>query len=130
MDGSISFDRQSDSENIDELITRRYDTAARFWSQDSSTDIMIFDPLRQSLLLCAIPVSFLQGGGPDISWSYIFKVLEAIIVDTGTVFDKNGKEYARSSVGMPAAGDYDYRKLGEFRGSLLPPSTTSLSADI
>ncbi len=133
VDGDISFDCQPQYGNLDELITRRYDTAARFWSQDSSTDIMIYDPHRQSLLLCAIPVIFLQGGGREMSWSYIFQVLQAIIVDAGTLFDQNGKEYTRSSVGIPAAGDYAFRKLGElggFGGTLLPTRTTLLAADI
>jgi hypothetical protein len=98
-------------------IDLHYYSSEETWDSPSIT---IHHPDFQYMPIVSIPSKFLEGSGRGVNtWSYVYDVI-AMAVDGGgvVVAESDGKEYTRSTTGAPVAGDYVYRKLGEFGLSL------------
>jgi hypothetical protein len=98
-------------------IDLHYYSSEETWDSPSIT---IHHPDFQYMPIVSIPSKFLEGSGGGVNtWSYVYDVI-AMAVDGGgvVVAESDGKEYTRSTTGAPVAGDYVYRKLGEFGLSL------------
>lgn len=101
------------------ILGTRYIRADETWEVEGSNVITIVDYHLPTLVLCAIPGSFLQSSG-DNSWAYVYHVIRCCVANGqgGMVVDGEGNEHKDDSRVEPMVGLYMFRNADPSRISV------------